>query len=177
MVYVNVSDLPYLVMQSDVYLDSCIADICGDTRRNVTLSELKKLNVIYFWMQGLLMTVVCVVGIITNILNIMTLIRCFKLILYKIFLGMAFADLCHMVSLLIYSTTWGAYTYQLPGFETSFTTISNWCSVLLVSFKLFGVMLPLKARIYLNSKRTHIALAAVYISSLAIHSPSWILHS
>jgi len=55
--------------------------------------------------------------------------------------------------------------------------ISNWCSVLLVSFKLFGVTLPLKARIYLNSKRTHIALAGVYISSLAIHSPSWILYS
>jgi len=52
----------------DVYLDSCIADFCGDTRRNVTLSELKKLNVIYFWMQGVLMTVVCVVGKYNEIL-------------------------------------------------------------------------------------------------------------
>ncbi|XP_067939793.1 probable G-protein coupled receptor 139 [Watersipora subatra] len=180
----------------DKYVSTVCAGLSTDTRRNLTSEEVIKLREIYFWMNGCMTIIISIIGILSNILTVATLIRYLKQLknqMYRIFLGMAGADLAFMVSLLSYSLTSEVLTKTtLPKDEYPYSTVpldmyewfhswffamcvSNWCAVLLVWYRLYGVIFPLKA--FNNELKVNHFLFLVYLLAFLFHIPSWLCYN
>ncbi|KAF6019271.1 PSMD12 [Bugula neritina] len=118
-------------------------------------------------------------GIILNILNIVTLSMSTEQVTYKILLGMTVADLLVNITLFCISIIFQTSPNTVKIYHIMpislisilmrlFASISNWSAVLMATIRLLVVTFPLKAAIYASPKRVKVSIGLIYILCIGL---------
>lgn len=144
----------------------------------------------YILYHGYISVVICIFGIIANILNIVVLTRREMISSTNAILtGLAVSDMLVMVAFIIYSIhyyvppdkprhevytyDWAIFTLVYSHFSVIFHSISVWQTVLLAVWRYIAVCFPSKNIDWANMKRTKAAIASIYIISPILTIPNY----
>ncbi|XP_067942069.1 mas-related G-protein coupled receptor member A6-like [Watersipora subatra] len=150
---------------------------------------------------GVAFTIVCILGMLANIMNIIALsaiIRKSKLPVYRCFLGLAIADFMALLFMCIFngfkylvkakmvidntdvkentaSQPFNTIFYLLPHFINIAFAASNWCVVAMSSFRCIAVYAPLWYQQHCSTLVVNVTLVIVYLFSIFINIPSFMV--
>ena len=165
----------------------------------VTTNQLDYVHESFYVLNGLIGSVICIIGILGNIFTIFIFSKMIKVnhsATTVFLLAMAVADLFVVVFYLLYGLLCLAtppvpllsahdftidqvggfvYTYYyLWTYPTNtFVTISTWLTVSVMVFRFIAVYHPLKATRWCSMRRAKIVLITVNILSIIIYIPEW----
>lgn len=176
-------------------VSSCIPDFTNRTLyldRNA-VEDLWELNANYGPVHGYVSILVCLLGILANIANIVVLNKKHMETSTNILLmWLAVADLCTMVEYtpfalrfyifrdktlcFLQSRSYGWICYLLfhANFSITMHSISIWLTIMLALFRFLYIFFPHRGSIYCSIKHAKIVILTVYISAVVVCIPNYI---